>query len=962
MIIDERRVEYASAFLDGGDYAISKATRAGFTTSFVIAAARSNKRVLLVSPTKKIISSTMSEAADIVGIYGNVACTYNQAEIAKYPLLEHLPMPIPRNCDNCKYASECCILYIERNPDAQLISITAAKLEAIMVSDSPRAIRLREIISEPDVVMFDEAHTLVTGNVAKVPFDSHLQGLGRKIKDFKLLTRLISKWTALRSSVQSDETEPLNDLLRQAEYDPDNLLIRVIHVPEQLPTDDLPKIWGELKKLAKTHAELGVTVDEVLQLRDLMEILSHDSVRLSYITHDGTGQIYVCGAVGRTNEAIQDYLNNYARNAAVIFDSGTLYEPYPGFFESLVGRPVVRATFPDLNQTHSKMTVYADTSRLSGTTSQKLSRIDAVINRIAEISEAKGNAPIHALAPNRELHRRLHHELHEAYPNIKWDYYRSANTLGVASDRRIIIAVGLAEVPKHAYDYLADTHSESQSIRVNSVDAATWQAWSRAKDPAGIEPSEVYCIGVKAEAAARVVTWGPGRSVVRSGNRGYMVACTEELAKPQIMEPYKKQVHADQRKASPYIKRIWDASGDLAGCPLPLYELEVPEELKIASGNEIRAIFAKSTYNYPEFNIRESSENRAYLFSDRRVKVFGALYADPQNETEFQITAETLDRFFRSRRTDHAEQQSDGGYYPHATGDWPDLIWEMLGKKVTIATYSIGEDGLTVQCAFDLDNHGGNNPALPRVSAVVKHVEDLGAQPVLVASGSPDSYHAHIPIVRAPIATSHEFIKVVHNELKKANGDLDLKHDTETFPKQKNASHSKGNALKLPLAFSRKSGVRSQLLDPETKQPVDVVFITKVVLLRQPEKEAERVGVRQYLPVRPCQTTRRDMRPCVVAAINQQLNGSSGNDMRVAIVCEALASGKSREETIELFSGQNDFDPKITAKHVDYIVDHGYRPWNCETLQQRCAGLVDCGNCPLASRLAPQNCVSVEVN
>lgn len=959
MIIDERRVEYASAFLDGGDYAISKATRAGFTTSFVIAAARSNKRVLLVSPTKKIISGTMSEAADIVGIYGNVACTYNQAEIAKYPLLEHLPMPIPRNCDNCKYASECCILYIERNPDAQMISITAAKLEAIMVSDSPRALRLREIISEPDVVMFDEAHTLVTGNVAKLPFDSHLQGLGRKIKDFKLLTRLISKWTALRSSVQSDETEPLTDLLRQTEYDPDSWLIREMRVPEQLSTDDLPKIWGELKKLAKTHAELGVTVDEVLQLRDLMEILSHDSVRLSYITHDGTGQIYVCGAVGRTNEAIQDYLNNYARNAAVIFDSGTLYEPYPGFFESLVGRPVVRATFPDLNQTHSKMTVYADSSRLSGTTSQKLSRIDDIAKRIAEISEAKGNAPIHALAPNKELHRRLHKELHEAYPNIKWDYYRSANTLGVASDRRIIIAVGLAEVPKNAYDYLADTYGESQSIRVNSVDAATWQAWSRAKDPAGIEPSEVYCIGVKAEAAARVVTWGPGRRVARSGNRGYMVACAEELAKPQIMEPYKKQVHADQRKASPYIKRIWDASGDLTDCPLRLYELDVNSGVEKQTEK-----IAKTTYNNPDYSIRAFSEKTGSF-----VKCFGAIYANPQNSEQMLITAKTLDQFFRSKQSHHAEQQKQPnargmlGYRPHITRDFTTLVSDTLDGHVTPATYGMGEDGKTVQCAFDIDNHAGTNPALPRVIAAINHIKELGAQPVPVSSGSADSYHVHIPIVRAPIETSHDFIKTVHSELKTANNGLDFKHDTEIFPKQgkKNSDHPYGNALKLPLAVNNKTGQRAKVL-ADSLEPVDVVFITKVAELRQPEKEAERVGVRQYLPVRPCQTTRRDMRPCVVAAINQQLNGSSGHDMRVAIVCEALASGKSREETTELFSGQNDFDQEITAKHVDYIVDHGYRPWNCETLQQRCAGLVDCANCLLASRLAPQKCVSVEVN
>ena len=41
--------------------------------------------------------------------------------------------------------------------------------------------------------------------------------------------------------------------------------------------------------------------------------------------------------------------------------------------------------------------------------------------------------------------------------------------------------------------------------------------------------------------------------------------------------------------------------------------------------------------------------------------------------------------------------------------------------------------------------------------------------------------------------------------------------------------------------------------------------------------------------------------------------------MRVAVVCEALAAGKSRDEVIALFEGQDDFDPTITAYYVNYI-------------------------------------------
>ena len=542
MEIDERRVSHAAAFLDGKDYAIHKVTRAGFTTSFVIAASRSNKRVLLVSPTRKIISDTMKGAAeDIVGIYGNVACQYNQIEIAKEPLLEQLPMSIPRKCDNCEYADDCHILDIEREPDAPMKSLTAAKLEAIMFSDSERAQYLREILREIDVVLFDEAHTLVTSDVAKIPHNVHLYDLVGKIGDrFPLLSIAQKKWTRLRIS-----TEPeVNDLWAQVEQDPDNWLVRELEVPWTLTLDEQRKIWGELRKLAKTHKDLNVTEEEVLQLRDVIEILSQDTARLSYISHDGSGEIYVCGALGRMNGAVRDYLKNYAKNASVIFVSGTLYEPYSGFFRSIAGRdkilgvvdwPLEQATFPDLCNTNSMLTIYADSSRLSGDTRQKHAKIPGIIERIKELSNAKGNAPIHVLAPNIELYARLNKALSKEYPNLFWDYYRSTNTMGVGSDRRTIIAVGLAEVPKNAYDCLANSYAESQTIRIGSVDAATWQAWSRAKDPKGMTQSEVYCIGVRAEDIDRVLTWGPGRRIVRSDDYKYGIVCEEELPKPAIM-------------------------------------------------------------------------------------------------------------------------------------------------------------------------------------------------------------------------------------------------------------------------------------------------------------------------------------------------------------------------------------------------------------------------------------------
>jgi hypothetical protein len=952
VFVDERRVALAAAFLDGKDYAVYKTTRAGFTTSFVIAAERSGKRVLLVSPTKKIISSTMNGAAEIVGIYGNSACEYNKREILKYPFLKHLPMSLPpkEKCHRCKFAEECCILDIERDPDAPMKSLTAAKLIAILMSDSERSQYLRSVLCDIDIVMLDEAHTLVASDVPKIPCEGRtFTALYEKLDGFPALHLAIKGWWRLLNVINPSEDYNAYDDLQQ-EVDAlgiEGWLVREVTLPTRAASEFQRKMHGELKKVAKQHDFLGVTEQEVILLRDLIDILGNNTIRLSYITSNGEGKIYVCGGMGRGNAAIQEYLRDYARVAVAIFVSGTLYEPLDGYFNRLVGRKVEQGIFPDLYDTNSKMIVYTDTKRLSGETKHKLTRLPEIVARIKEISESKKNVAIHLLAPNIDIRTRLHEALHKDYPNILCDYYRSADTIGVESGTRTIIAVGLAEVPKNAYDCLSNSYNESQSIRVNDVDAASWQALSRAKDPRAEEPSEVYCIGVKAEDADRVITWGTNRKITRIGKYRYGVTCDRELPKPVVMVPFKQQVHSEQRKSSPFIKKIWDVEEDLSSFPdgLKVYEVEIPIPKN-----------SKSTY----IDIRDFGENRDLAY--KKVRCFGALFSRPQNSEQLAIMTETLDRFFRSKHTHHAVQRkyanSRGSfpYRPCATEDWDELIFDMLCGLVTVATYPIGEDGLTVQCTFDLDNHKGDNPSLPRVTAILDHVKNMGMQPILIASGSPDSYHIHLPILRIAIETSHNFVNTLHHELKQAHKELDFKKDTESFPKQKTKKAPFGNALKLPLAMNNKTGKCSQLLDPNTNEPVDFIFITRVIELREPEEEAVRVAARQYLPATlPARGKSAEqpegrtgtMRHCMLEALNKQLKGSEGNDMRVAVVCEALASGKSRDEITHLFECQDDFDKTITAKYVDYIIAKEYHPWKCETLHDRCSTFVNCDNCSL---------------
>lgn len=99
-------------------------------------------------------------------------------------------------------------------------------------------------------------------------------------------------------------------------------------------------------------------------------------------------------------------------------------------------------------------------------------------------------------------------------------------------------------------------------------------------------------------------------------------------------------------------------------------------------------------------------------------------------------------------------------------------------------------------------------------------------------------------------------------------------------------------------------------------------------------------------PTSPTESN-RTMRPCILEALNKQLVGGEGHDMRIAVVGEARGAGKNREEIIHLFESQEDFDETTTAKNVDYLIWNKYHPWKCETLRDKCSSFIDCTHCPM---------------
>ena len=924
-------IEAIRSVIHGPSAIVSKVTRLGFTTSAAAIAKAEGSKMLIVGPTRKIGSETVRGAdGGALIAYGHSHCRKLQKTFARDPFMEKLPLTLPSPCP-CEEFPDC-DLTDAWFKTAPVRAMTYAKLISLVSVDSDESGYLKEQLSDLDVVVFDESHRLSL----PAPPMVNLNYTPEKIPDgFEALSYIYTRFLKLIRSLSEDLV--FKSIEVDLEYAGTSCrLARLITNNYALLSVSMRAAFSELIKLAKQRKKLGYSEQDILFLRDLCSVMEDTELCVSFVrSSEGDKWLLVAKHTAEQN-AIKTFLKEVCPMAKVFFVSGTQFESRPGLFEDLAGRELRSICLPDVKNNNCSLTIYADSWKAD--TINIGPRFEEICNRIREISQRENGAPIYLATINTKMKVSLESKLKAELPNIEFDYYRSAKSIGVGNLARLGIFVGFPATPTNSMDFAASTYEASQELRHIEALSTAWQTISRIKDWEGKVPSRAYCIGLTQKQISQIAMQGKNLQAhfIRKGEIDIKV--DEALPMPKILVPYKKQVHAEQRKSLPYIKKIWDTSGVLDGCQIPIYSVK-----------KIVPNFTKTTYNITYVNLVKNSP----IFSDPdSFLVFGAIFSCPKTEEEWNITSDTFDRFFRSNKSCHAEQRANATYYPHTTGDWQSLIESMLLGEVTVATYSIGEAGHTVQCAFDIDNHKGTNPALPRVNAVIEHVKAQGAQPILIASGSPDSYHIHIPIMETELENSYEFMKAMHSELKQTHKDLDLKHDTETFPKQKTAHGKKvGNALKLPLASNRKSGVRAQLLNTDTKKPVDVIFITKVVEIRQPEKEVVVVCDRQYLPAQKTPAARygrpSTMRPCVLEALDQQLDGSQGNDLRVAIACEALAAGKSRKEVIGLFSGQSDFDEATTAKHVDYIISAAYRPWRCETLQDKCSNFINCGSCPL---------------
>ena len=948
--INPELVAAASEVLRSGSCKVYKSTRAGFTTSAVLAAMEAGKTILVLSPTSKILSETVMKASKgrAIIVPANSFCPILQEQVQQDHFLAKIPLPLP-DCQECPSMGKCPVTEILEADMPPVISLTYAKMNALMLAKSEIARQIKHKLAEVDVVLLDEAHQIALPSAARVQA-FYCVAIP---EGYPILTEICQIWI--------DFCTDNLDLLIALKADGDagyvgKHLSKLVPIIDPLGFKKLSAAWNELFSLAQSRAELGLRDDEILAIRDIVSILGGYWASISYVReNEGTeGRTYISGNIGAYHRCLGDFLKMYVPYADHIYSSATLIEPTSEFFEDLSGKLVKDVVFPDLRNTNAKMSIYPDTWRLS---SRNFARsLDRIVTRIVEI--CKTEESVYILAPNLRKARVVEQKLEEVLGTVapKVDFYRSDMTMGVARDDRICIAIGLAEIPSNACDHLAwgkDTEARwlhSQSLRAQSVQAASWQAWSRVKDPNGEVESQVYCIGIRAEQVAAVVTWGsnrelelqeireirlPDESTARVPRFKVQVDCLIEP--PRIFAEERTARHRERHTVSEYIAGF-ESGKDIID--LKRGRSEIVKILDCATVCQTRGESAPNAYN--------NSNRQKGQFLPSYVKMCHG---------NLDQSALFLGIYFVNRSDCYARQYRDRqrgkwGYH-RVVESLDDVTLDAIkrhiraqilpqGYRFCMAVYQISRDDTVSWICYDLDNHGNSNPNVREdVKRLLAVLDGYSIPYLLEASGSEDSYHVWVFLAPTRTYNAFRFSRQIASE-------AGIK--CEIWPRQQGINSDKaefGNPVKLPLAFHNKTGRRSTFLDPQTFEPLEVVSLPGLVrLFEVPEPQqrpASKPACALILDNRP-EPRYSVFHPCLQHLIDGhiQLVGGEGHAARTAIAIDAYNSGLSKEAAIVLFKHQNDFNLDYTTYQIESIYNKALKPFKCSTLQDKCGDLVRC--------------------
>lgn len=283
-------------------------------------------------------------------------------------------------------------------------------------------------------------------------------------------------------------------------------------------------------------------------------------------------------------------------------------------------------------------------------------------------------------------------------------------------------------------------------------------------------------------------------------------------------------------------------------------------------------------------------------------------------------------------------------------------LQSLSSESLTIAIYL--HDPITQQCkiaAIDIDGHTEEEKkiVIETIRTIYKRLTDAGLHPFIEASAGLIEDGGHIKMFMDDVKAS-DIIQHLRGILGEEYEDIEI------FPKQPVIRDGEyGNAIKLPWQFNNRTGQRSQIVDPETLEPMEradaIEYLMAIPCSDIPEypeqieevkaeiiKETDSIESDKFFV--PEKWTDRQAQ-CLIRAYNDnwQLTDDNGHKLRAYFATEMAYNGATDADVHEFFKRQKDYDANTTQKYLDYTrrkVEAGLKPVTCKTIKSKLGGFV----------------------
>jgi len=241
---------------------------------------------------------------------------------------------------------------------------------------------------------------------------------------------------------------------------------------------------------------------------------------------------------------------------------------------------------------------------------------------------------------------------------------------------------------------------------------------------------------------------------------------------------------------------------------------------------------------------------------------------------------------------------------------------------------------------FDFDSKEDTSKAWKEAETFAeKLIEYYRVLPFITFSGG-KGYHVYVFLKNTVAFPNHraELVKKVYELLQRKllkgfkfeTLDQSVIGDLKRLARVPYSMHEKTGKRCYPITLSH------QFFDPESLEiyrvyGLDTYLIREVIRdITNKEKihNVKRSRSKKYV-------SNSKVRPCILEALKQPLEGEEGHLMRLAIAREYLNLGYSVDEVAQLFKTQSDYgDGRKSRYYVEYLKRHPSKPVKCKTIQE----------------------------